>query len=310
MKFKQLRRNIRVILKQIVGNIITHYNKNRKKPTKINVFLESIYFFLSNNSWPDFRKPKTFSEYIGHMKFYGDLEKMANVSDKIKVMEKVKKEVGEKYLLKTYDILDKFDDVDKSKYEFYPKPFVAKPNNASNRIFINTNNDFKLFKNSVKSFFEEYGNYAQELHYKLIPPKLLVQEFINPSDDQVYDFKFYVFNGRVELILVHPNLLENKSMGVYKAMFYTREWEKSDIQRRYINENTIDRPKCLSEMINVAETLSKGWMFMRIDMYLYDNIIKFGEMTPMPLGGRGSFTSASADKLLYDRYLGPKTPIT
>jgi len=303
MIFKKLKATVRVNLKLIVGNIIKLYNKNRKSPTKINVFLESLFYFLSKNSWPDFHNPKTFSEYICNVKFFGKLEELAFVADKVRIIEKVKNEVGEKYLLKNYAIIDDLNDIDISKYESFPKMFVAKPNHASQRVFINIENNFDLFQTSVKSFFEEYGNEAQELHYKLIQPKLIIQELITPTDKRIFDFKFYVFHGRVELILVHLNLLKNNEKGINKAIIYTRDWKISEVQRRLITVNPIERPERLDEMIYVAETLGKDWTFMRVDMYLYDNIIKFGELSPTPLGGRGNFYPDYADRLLYEKFI-------
>ena len=300
-----MRLNIRANLKDYIRSFLEIYNKNRKSPNSINIFLESLHFLLSYNYWPNFKNPRSFNEFICSIKFYGNLEDLAYVSDKLRVMDKVKKEVGDKYLLKIYDVIDDPRNIDLEKYKTYPKSFVAKPNHASQRVFINNGeSNFDLFRNSIQSFLDEYGNIPQEFHYKLIQPKIMIQELISPSDNKLFDFKFYVFKGRVELIWVRCNLLKNNDEGNYNAIIYTRDWKLSEFQRRPSINNNVEKPQCLDEMIYVAETLGRDWEFIRVDMYLYDNnIIKFGEMTPTPLAGRGAFYPPNADILLYQKFL-------
>ena len=48
---------------------------------------------------------------------------------------------------------------------------------------------------------------------------------------------------------------------------------------------TLPRPPHIDKMFNIAETLSKGIPFVRIDLYNVDGKIYFGEMTFFPASG-------------------------
>ena len=57
----------------------------------------------------------------------------------------------------------------------------------------------------------------------------------------------------------------------------------------------IEKPKNFEKMITVAEKLSKGIPFVRIDLYNINGVIKFGEMTFFPNGGFGRYEPSDAD---------------
>lgn len=54
-------------------------------------------------------------------------------------------------------------------------------------------------------------------------------------------------------------------------------------------ERTIELPKNLNNMIALAEKLSSGKPFLRVDFYSVNDKIYFGEMTLFPDSGMGKF---------------------
>ena len=46
-----------------------------------------------------------------------------------------------------------------------------------------------------------------------------------------------------------------------------------------------ERPKEFDEMVSVAKKLSEGWPFVRVDLYVHEGNVYFGEMTFHPAGG-------------------------
>ena len=59
----------------------------------------------------------------------------------------------------------------------------------------------------------------------------------------------------------------------------------------------LPRPKQLDEMIQVARDLSKGFPFVRVDLYEVDGRIYFGEMTFTPTGGRMGYVDSFLKEL-------------
>ena len=52
-----------------------------------------------------------------------------------------------------------------------------------------------------------------------------------------------------------------------------------------VDKNPVKRPDKLEEMISMAEKLAEGIPFVRVDLYLADGKIYFGEMTFTPATG-------------------------
>lgn len=288
-------------LRYIVNKSLYYYNKNRKWPTNHNLFLERIYYYTRFNQMPDFKNPTSLNEYICHQKFFGDFEKMALVSDKFRVRKMVKKLAGEKYLLELYDVVNTPNEITKEKYDSYPLKFVAKPNHASGRVYINKLKDYEAFQRGTSHFMREFGNTKNELHYKHIKPKLIIEEYIEPKEGGLYDLKFYVFKGKVQYILAGRDIWPRKESD--KRRVYDRNWETAWFQRSDNLAKFIKKPNNMHEMIDLAEILAKGWDFIRVDLYYYDGKIKFGELTSTPNSGRKKFKPIKAEKDLFTDFL-------
>lgn len=57
----------------------------------------------------------------------------------------------------------------------------------------------------------------------------------------------------------------------------------------------LEMPENLDKMITLAEQLSKGEPFLRVDFYNINGKIFFGELTFFPAAGFGTFTSEKWD---------------
>ena len=62
----------------------------------------------------------------------------------------------------------------------------------------------------------------------------------------------------------------------------------------------LPQPECYAEMIRVAETLSKGFPLMRVDLYEINHRVYFGEMTLYPGSGLETFQPVDWDYKLGD----------
>lgn len=57
-------------------------------------------------------------------------------------------------------------------------------------------------------------------------------------------------------------------------------------------------PNNLSRMIDIAQKLSNGFKFLRVDLYNVNENIYFGELTFYPAAGIGSFAPEKWDKTI------------
>ena len=63
-------------------------------------------------------------------------------------------------------------------------------------------------------------------------------------------------------------------------------------------EKSLEMPIQIDEMICLAEKLSSGISFLRVDFYVINNQIYFGELTFYPASGFGKFIPNEWDKRL------------
>ncbi len=277
---------LKKLLRVSVINISEIYNRDRKKATFINELLERIYFLTKFGYLPNFRNPKTLSEFICNQKLYGDFEKMALLADKYAVRDLVEKKIGEKYLIELYGVFESIDEINEEVYNSLPSNFVVKPNHASGRVYINREENFPKFKSDIESFLSGFGENKNELQYNYIKRKLIIEKYINPQKGTLDEYKFWVFNGKVKSIRFAENILKTKKDNTYKNRMYDTEWKTSKFQTSTNLAPKIEKPSCLGKMIEIAEILGEDLELSRIDLYHFDDTIKFGEITLTPSAGR------------------------
>lgn len=298
---------IKIFVYRLSVSILTRYNRGRKKPDVVCVFLEKIIFWARLGEVPNFKRPHNLWEFVCSQKLYGDFERFAAVADKIAVRKYVEQRIGSFYLKKLIDVVHNENDITEERYLGYPEQFVAKPNHASERIFINKEYNYSLFRNGINNFLDEFGNRNNEFHYKHIDKKLMIEEYLNPSDKPLKEFKVWVFHGRAEFIDPSLSILESKLRNDYRYRWYDRNWEEPPVQVSGNLAPYEEPPKQLDEIIKISEELARGWDFIRVDIYLAGDTIKFGELTPTPSAGRSTFISLDDHRYLYNTYLRKAT---
>lgn len=221
----------------------------------------------------------TYNEKIQWLKLFDNTMIKSVLADKYRVRQFVKEVVGDSYLIPLYGVWNRFDEIDFSKL---PQAFVLKCNHGSgwNAIVQNKN---KTDINTLRERFNQWMslNFAflngLELQYQKIPRKIIAEKFLFMEDgSDIKDYKLHVFDGKVKLIQVD---LERNIQ--HKRNLYTRTWKYIPYSIGYPSspQDLEDAPFCLPELITVAEKLASGFMYVRVDLYIWREKIYFGEMT-------------------------------
>lgn len=284
------------ILKSIYRSIL------KLLPIKIVIYIENIraYKRIIN-----LHNPVYFGEKIQWMKLFGNLESFEELVDKYKVRNYVSEKIGEEYLIK---LLGVYDDSESIKFEELPEKFVLKVNHGSGYNIICSDksklNIRKTRKQLNKWLKEDYSQIKKEPQYKFVERKIICEEFINDSSGQLLDYKIFCFNGKAEFIEV-----DFDRFGEHKMNFYDLDWNLMDLRKGKYSTSTNDlhKPNNLSKMIEIANTLSSDLPFARIDLYLVDEKIYFGEITLTPAGGVTGFDPLEKDleyskKIILEKY--------
>ena len=115
------------------------------------------------------------------------------------------------------------------------------------------------------------------------------------NNGDIYDYKFYCFDGEVKYI----QFLMNRKKGL-KMGYYNRNWELQPFVNNHPQiDIEIEKPDNLYLMIELAEKLATSFPYVRVDFYrLNDGTIKFGEMTFTPASGTQDWNPAETNYML------------
>lgn len=130
--------------------------------------------------------------------------------------------------------------------------------------------------------------------YKNIPPRILIEEYLEENGQPPVDYKMYCFGKRVEFLTVHYDRFRD-----HKTRSFDRKFAPYDFSYDFEQWNgTCERPANFDEMVSVAEALAEGSEFVRVDLYSLGEKVYFSELTPYPGGVSTKFLPRSTDLAL------------
>lgn len=255
--------------------------------------------------------PQTYNEKLQWLKLYNRRPEYTMMVDKIEVKSWVSKMIGEEYIIPTIAIWDKADDIDLEKL---PNQFVIKCNHNSGVGMFICKDKSELDINKVKSevkrgLKENYYRLNREWPYKNVKRRVFAEKFMKEEGkSSLKDYKVMCFNGEVKLIELH----EGRFTEEHTQVFYDRSWNKTSItQNGYgiTDDKIVEKPILLDEMIRLSERLSNGIPHVRVDWYIINGHLFFGEMTFFDGSGLIPWDRIEDDRLMGSWIVLPKTRV-
>ncbi|ALS31794.1 hypothetical protein PTRA_a0436 [Pseudoalteromonas translucida KMM 520] len=281
------------IAKKVKGHLT---QKFPKLMTRVDIFYRHGY-------WPNFKTPRSFNEKIALRKL-NPLPIYTELSDKYLVRKFVEKTIGPEYLIPLYKVVDRLCLED---LRDLPSNYVIKSNHASGSEHITiVNEESKLNKIDIvnkfkNSLLQPYGLNSAELHYKEIKRKVIIEKFISDNGKVPVDYKFHVFNkkGKTKWFLQ----IDIDRQINHKRVLLDDELKQVefDIQHKSFAWEPIYN-KEIFQMAELAKKLSSNFNYCRVDFYLVNGDIFFGEMTFTHGGGCEVFYPKAADFIFGDHW--------
>lgn len=240
--------------------------------------------------------PQTFNEKLQWLKLYNHNNAYTAMVDKLNAKKYVADKIGDKYVIPLLGVWDSFEDIDFTKL---PKQFVLKCTHDCGSVILVENKDElnqKVAKLKLNAALDtNYYWMGREWPYKNVKRKIIAEPYME-SPRYMTDYKFLCFQGKVKMIFTCTERFEE---GGLKVTFFDLDWKKQHFERHYpISTKKIDKPKNLELMIKLAEELSEGIPFVRVDLYEIKGQVYFGEMTFFPGGGMEEFRPEEWDMRL------------
>lgn len=237
----------------------------------------------------NWKRPQTLNEKINWMKFYADTSSWSILADKYLVRDYVKKRIGGDCLVKLYGVWSNADEID---FRLLPNKFVLKTNHGAGTVlpvYEKAQLDVSKVKKLLNSWVNlKFGYETVEPHYLRIKPLIIAEELLENADNfstSLVDYKVYCFDGKPFCILVCTDRVIGKQS---RFSYYDCNW---NLMPNVLNEKLrgtdilIPKPKKLEQLLGYAGKLANGHPQVRVDFYITNDKIYFGEMTFTSEGG-------------------------
>ena len=252
------------------------------------LFPERLYliirYYLAMGKPLHLDNPKTMNEKLQWLKLYNRKPEYTQMVDKVLAKDYVANLIGEKYIVPTLGVWDKFDEID---FEKLPNQFVLKTNHSGGSMGVVICKDKTTFdkvaakKKLERSLKQDISRSLVEWPYRNIKRKIFAEVYLG---DDLTDFKFYCFDGDADVVM---NCIERQT-GAPKFYFFDKDWNLRRLNKRGKEAPegfTLPKPKNMDEMFVIAGRLSEGLPFARVDLYNINGDIYFGEITFFPNSG-------------------------
>lgn len=263
-----------------------------------------MYFYAIHGYWPRFKDPRSFQEKLWSRMLFDRHPRWTLLTDKLLVRDYVAGRVGPECLI---PLLWAGDSPEEIPFEKLPAKFVLKTNHGSGyNIFVTDKtrlNPLKAKRQLSKWLGRNFclaDGLGIQWGYKHIKPRVIVECLLEDRGKLPTDYKFLCYSGRAEFVKIDFDRFED-----HKEVFLGRDLKPLDISGRGIKEyrGKIVLPENYDDMVKVAESLSAGIDFARVDLYSVGGRVYFGELTCYHGGGMIRLSPRRSDYILGEKWM-------
>lgn len=259
-------------------------------------YLKAFYMYTFGKPL-NLDNPRTFCEKLQWLKLNDRNPMYTMMVDKYEVKKYITEKMGSEYVIPTLGVWDHPNEIE---WDSLPDQFVLKTTHGGggNGVIIckdkNTLDKKKVEIQLQKSLDADLYKQFREWPYKNVEKRIIAEELVTvPDGSELKDYKFFCFNGKVQFYKIDFNRFVE-----HHANYYSLDGELlpfGEIICPPDSSHNEDLPINLNDMIRIAEELSVGTKFLRVDLYNVSGRIYFGETTFYPAAGFGSFIPNSWD---------------
>lgn len=251
-----------------------------------------LRFFRMFKRLPDRKHPRLFAEKLMLRSRSAAQEALAEYVDKWKVRHYVAQTIGDSYNVPLLGVYDRPEDI---PYDSLPAGVHLKLNHASGYNLIYAPQKKTRIRARIRRWYRtDYSRIYQERQYSRVERKILVAEDVT-AGGKVWDCSFFCFGGVVEFAQLLDHAGHRYEVGrSYEALPF----------RLFTSVTAIEpKPARFEEMVTLAEKLSRPFGFVRVDFFLTEKGLYFGELTFTPGAGPRRFVPDQ-----YNTVFGDKIP--
>lgn len=267
--------------------------------------------------------PRTFTEKIRYRMAFDRRPILRTFADKVAVRAYAADRVGEEALPSLFGVFEKATSI---TWDELPREFVLKASHGSGAVAVvwegaragrqptpaqrgswawrGTIHPDSLDIRQMERLAAEWLGLSYELSgpypewaYGDLPRRIIAEELLQTESGALpNDYKFFMFDGNCVAIQVHVD-----RFGSHAGLWLSPDWIPFQARSRDWQRLAAltPPPSNLPVMLELAELLSDGLDFIRVDLYDLGTRVVFGELTNYPNAGRDTI-----DPVDFDRFLG------
>jgi hypothetical protein len=237
--------------------------------------------------FPNLRNPVTYNDYILLRCLHPD-PLWTTLADKLAVREFVKARVGEAHLVPLYAAPEVFT---REVFDALPAQFVMKANHGCAFVEIvrdKSQTSFEALERLARKWLAvDYSRESRERHYKAIKPRLYFEKLLLDTDGNIpADIKMNMFGRGPDGPIIYTGIVSSRFSDPHGDVF-DANWNRVDLKLGDFarTEGEVPPPENWSEIVAFASRLADGLGYVRVDIYVVDGHIYFGELTFTPGAG-------------------------
>lgn len=217
-------------------------------------------------------------------------------SDKVRVRDFVRQRLGNKLadeiLIPVYHISKTGRDIPHSQWNH---EFFLKANHGSrfNKLIQPGEDPKAVAQLATKWLNTSYGQALHEWAYRDIPRRILCEKVLRDAKGQIpMDIKLYCYQGKCKMIYFYKDRFSQPSQLITdeegEIFPYLLKHGVSLMKETPVLDN-------LPQLLQLAELLSQGFRFCRVDLYSVEGKVYFGELTQYDGAGLEKIQSYEVD---------------
>lgn len=252
---------------------------------------DALFLWLSHRRhvgrFPNLSAPETFNEFILHRCLH-PAPHWSTLADKLAVREFVKERIGEEHLVPLIAVPEVFT---QAVFDSLPDAFVMKTNHGCAYV--------KIVEDKRQTSFEELNSLAQrwlsedfykasrERHYRRIRPQLYFEQLLLDETGRIpADLKMNMFGYDADGPIIYAGIVSDRFGTPHGDVFDVR-WNRVDLAVGHYPQSKVPppAPPNWEEIVRLATRLADGLGYVRVDLYVPDGKVFFGELTFTPGAG-------------------------
>ncbi|RDV00155.1 hypothetical protein DWV00_05445 [Trinickia dinghuensis] len=237
--------------------------------------------------FPNLSAPTTFNEYILHRCLHPEPH-WSELADKLAVREFVKQRIGEEHLIPLLAVPDVFtEDV----FDSLPNAFVMKTNHGCAFVEIVEDKRRTSFEHlnrlAQKWLAKDYYHAGREKHYRPIKPRLYFEQLLKDESGHIPpDLKMNMFGHDATGPIIYAGIVSDR-FGTPHGDIFDVNWNQIDLAVGHYprSKTPPPPPPHWDEIVRLATRLADGLGYVRVDLYVPDGKVYFGELTFTPGAG-------------------------